>query len=199
MLNQEFKKLLGRRNFADLETHAGTIYGVWKDYRLAYMNPAWFRFAKENEGEPGISTDWGIGQSIMDCLSGEIKEFYASKFKTCLDSNSVWHHEYECSSDTIYRKFHQIVYPLGQREGLLFVNSLIVASAHDATHRAVEKIDEASYRDVNGFICQCAFCRRVKNYQEDERWDWIPEWVKHCPKDTSHTFCPACFRHYYPE
>ena len=50
----------------------------------------------------------------------------------------------------------------------------------------------------NGLICQCAHCRRVKDFREEERWDWVPDWVTKCPDNTSHTFCPTCFGFYYP-
>jgi hypothetical protein len=197
-LNRAFKNLLRSHRFENLETHTGAIYGVWANFRLGYMNPAWFLFAKANGGEPSISVEWGLGRSIMDCVSGEIKALYETKFNACLNSHTVWSHEYECSSDTIYRVYHQIVYPLGQGEGLLIVNSLVIESPHDPEQRPVRAADESIYVDENGFICQCAYCRRVKNYREAERWDWVPEWAKRCPKRTSHTFCPSCFGHYFP-
>ena len=107
-------------------------------------------------------------------------------------------HDYECSSDTVYRRYHQIVYPIGGREGLLVVNSLVVERLNHPDRRPARAADELFYVDENGLIYQCAHCRRVKNVREGERWDWVPEWVKRCPECTSHVFCPTCFRHYYP-
>lgn len=196
-LEASFKKLLRYHDFAFLEEHGGAIYGVWNDFRLAYLNPAWFRFAKENQGEPNISIKWGLGRSILDCIQGDIKALYQEKLHTCLDSNKVWAHDYECSSDAFYRYYHQIVYPLPLREGLLIVNSLIVEKPHNPKQRQAKSADETIYLDENGFICQCAYCRRVKNFRHHEQWDWVPEWVQHCPDNTSHTYCPACFGHYF--
>lgn len=198
-LDAPFRKLLRYHDFDFLEAHNGAVYGVWSDFRLAYLNPAWFRFAGENKGEPAISRQWGLGRSIMDCVDGDIAELYQEKLHACLVSNTVWSHQYECSSDSVYRRFRQTVYPLPKREGLLFLNSLLVEKAHDSGRRRPESFDESSYLDENGFICQCAYCRRVKNYRYPERWDWIPDWVKSCPNHTSHTFCPACFGHYIAE
>lgn len=197
-LDRKFRTLLRHYNLDYLETHSGTIYGVWKNFRLAYLNPEWYRFAQENGGEPNISNEWGLGRSLLDCVSGDMKEFYASKLKECLNSQTVWSHDYDCSSDTIYRSYHQIVYPLLQQEGLLIVNSLVIEGARDPELSRDNAADKLIYLDKNGFFCQCAYCRRVKNFHDPERWDWVPEWVKRCPKNTSHTFCPFCFAHYFP-
>lgn len=196
-LNQEFIALLhhSQHDFNDLEKYPGTIYGIWANYTLAYLNQEWFCFAKENKGEPLISDKWGLGRSVLDCVSGEIRELYETKFNQCLDSKIVWSHEYECSTDTIYRIFHQMVYPLGNREGLLIVNSLVVERPHDLKHRLAKVTEQSNYLDDNGFISQCAYCRRVKNQLETGRWDWVVEWVKKCPENTSHTYCPTCFSH----
>ncbi|SFL22726.1 hypothetical protein SAMN05216302_104423 [Nitrosomonas aestuarii] len=197
-IDRAFKLLLKNHYIDDLNTHTGVIYGVWANYRLAYLNPAWFRFALENGGEPQITADWGLGRSILDCMSGVVREFYKAKFDKCLMSHEVCNHLYECSSKTVYRRYHQIVYPLGDREGLLFVNSLITNRPHDKEKRPDRDANELFYVDENGFICQCALCRRTKNLREAERWDWVPEWVRQCPEHTSHTFCPSCFGHYFP-
>lgn len=41
-LDREFRILLKNHNIDDLNAHAGVIYGVWANYCLAYLNPAWF-------------------------------------------------------------------------------------------------------------------------------------------------------------
>lgn len=198
-IDREFERLLRGHNFDDLEAHAGAIYGVWGDFHLAYLNPGWYQFARENEGEPNISTNWGLGKPILNCMSGKIREFYEDKFNACLNAHAIWAYEYECSSDIFYRRYHQIVYPLGQREGLLFVNSLIIKRRHNAERRSARTVDRSLYMDRNGMISQCAFCRRVKNISGTEHWDWVPKWVKRCPKNTSHTYCPTCFGFYFPK
>lgn len=197
-IDREFKSLLRHHDFAYLEAHSGAVYGVWQDFRLAYLNPQWFRFARENGGEPGISSEWGLGRSILDCIPGDIKGFFQGKFQECLSARAVWNYQYECSSDAVYRRYHQIVYPLIDQKGLLFVNSRVVESPMDPRRRPAKAPDQSVYRDDNGFFCQCAHCRRMKNFRDNDGWDWVPEWVKQCPEPTSHTFCPSCFAHYFP-
>jgi hypothetical protein len=197
-LDRGFKPLLLPYNLNYLETYSGAIYGVWKNFRLAYLNPGWYRFARENGGEPDISREWRLGRSILDGISADVKEFYAAKFKACLSSHTVWSHNCECSSHAIYRCCHQIVYPLSQQAGLLIVNSPVVEKVQGSVPVLENAADQSIYLDENGFFCQCAYCRRMKNFQDRERWDWIPAWVKRYPKNTSHSFCPSCFAHYFP-
>ncbi len=146
--------LLRQHNIEELRAHAGPIYGVWADFRLSYLNPAWFRFAKDNGGEPHISAEWGLGSSILDCVSGEVKAFYEAKWNDCLASHEAWSHDYECSSDTVYRRYHQIVYPIGQRAGLLIVNSLVVERLHNPARGVAGAADKLSFVDENGLIHQ---------------------------------------------
>jgi hypothetical protein len=197
-IDPDFTKLLLSYDPKSLNAFSGAIYGLWADYALAYANPAWFHFAKENGGEPQISNEWGLGRSVLDCVSGEVKAFYESNYAKCLETQERWDHVYECSSDELIRRFHQIVYPLGQGEGLLIVNSLIVQRPFYEGERPACEPDDETYLDANGLIHQCAFCRRVKNIREPEHWDWVPAWVRQCPDNTSHTYCPTCFAHYFP-
>ncbi len=197
-LDNDFIKQLGNQHKIDkLENHSGSVYGIWSNFQLAYLNPAWFDFAVKNNGNPEISNNWGLGKSVLDCVSGQLHYFYKTIFTQCLYNNTLWSHEYECSSDTIYRRFHQLVYPLENQQGLLIVNSIIVEQAHSLTQDTITAFNINDYLDDNNFICQCAYCRRVENFQHSGRWDWIPEWVKNCPKNTSHTYCPDCFDQYF--
>jgi hypothetical protein len=193
-----FETLLRSYNLADLEKHHGSIYGLWPDLRLAYVNPAWYRFAAENAGEPDISTRWQPGSSILAAFSSELAVFYKNAYEKCLESGEPWEHQYECSSKDLYRCFHKIVYPL-QQKGLLVVNTLVVERSHDDKERQPCKPDESVYRDLHGFIHQCAHCRRVQNLRTEERWDWIPEWVEWIDSRTSHTLCPTCLGYYNPD
>lgn len=195
-LHPEFPDLLRGHDLEALNAHAGSIYGVWADYTLAYMNPAWFRFAEENQGEPEISRRWGLGASILDCCTGGyVRNVFSSWFRFCLSQQLPWEHDFECSSGDQYRLFHQNVYPLGRGEGLLIVNALRVEYAQQDWAGAASM---SHYLDEDGCLQQCANCRRVRSFAEPERWDWVPDWVRHCPENISHTFCPVCLRCYYP-
>lgn len=198
LLDPEFEPLLRSHDSGRLDTLSEVVFGLWPDLRIAYLNPAWFVFARENGGEPVISTKWTIGSSIQDAMSPEILGFYLENYRDCLNALKVWNHRYECSSDSLYRKYHQIVYPLGQREGLLIVNSLVVERPHDPKERPGHQPEDSIYRGNDGLVHQCAHCRRIRRRKGKEGWDWVPIWVKRVPVKTSHTICPTCFGHYYP-
>jgi hypothetical protein len=197
-LDPHFRPLLRHHDLDALETQFSAAYGVWADFRIAYLNPAWFRFAARNGGEPQISDHWGLGVSIFNNMPDLVVDFFRLHYSECMRTDGVWNHTYECSSDDVYRLFYQTVYSLEHGRGLLVSNSLVIEHPHDPLQRPACAADDAVYRDKHGFLHQCAHCRRVQNLTEAQRWDWVPEWVRCIPDNTSHTFCPSCFGHYYP-
>jgi len=196
-LDDKFLPLLRSHELDDLNALSDSVYGVWKDYSLAYVNSGWQSFAAQNGGEPTVSEEWGLGRPIVDSMQHQIAESYKKALSECANTGEVWEHEYECSSDKLYRVFKQTVYPLDQ-EGFLIVNNLVVEEPHETNGESDEGVDEADYRNEHGIVTQCAHCRKVKNVTTEGRWDWVSEWVKQCPPDTSHGICPTCFGHYYP-
>ena len=44
-----FAQLLGGFDFHELESHDGTVFGLWPDGTLAGFNRAWIRFAERRE------------------------------------------------------------------------------------------------------------------------------------------------------
>ena len=130
-IDPAFKPLLDDKGLRELDTAYSTIYGLWPDFRLAYINPGWFRFACDEEGEPGISMNWKIGTFILDAMVSDIRPFYKNMYERCLQEGRVWEHDYECSSATRYRQFHQLPYPLASSVGLLLGNAILVDREHD--------------------------------------------------------------------
>ena len=195
---EELLPALWRFDLTELDTHGGPIYGVTADFRLGYLNETWFRFAAANGGEPRISNEWRLGRSVLDCIPDVLRPFYDEGYRYCLASGRAWQHEYECSSATNYRRFHQRVIALDDGVGLLMFNSLVVERAHDPVERPPRPPAVATYTNRDGLIIQCSTCRRVKFPDEADRWDWVPEWVRDFPRHTSHGLCTPCFRHQYP-
>ena len=189
-----FRKLLGPYNVDALRDDPAVIFGVFSDFRLGCLNRAWFRFAAENAGEPQISRDWPLGRSILEAIAAPLQSHYVSNFRRSLHNLQPWMHVYECSSAATFREFQMTAYPLGRGDGLLIVNSLVVERAHDRTpSRALDEV----YRDAHGIVHQCCYCRRFRRLSAHHDWDWIPEWVKRQPAQTSHGLCLPCFEHYF--
>ncbi|MEO8225051.1 MAG: hypothetical protein ABI661_09595, partial [Gammaproteobacteria bacterium] len=197
-----FERLLKGFSRADLESHAGAVYGLWPDCSLAYVNPAWLHFARSNGGEPAISTRWNLGSCVLDAIPEVLKAFYADLLRAPLSGSAPparpRTHEYECSSPDLYRRFAMTVYPLEAAEGLLVVNSLRIETPHAAADPASATEGMEGYFDTDGVVRQCAHCRRIRAVDGDNQWDWIPAWVEKSHAATSHTLCNFCLDHYYP-
>lgn len=189
-----FRPLLRYFDETALDADAGTVYGVWSDLTLAYCNPAWFRFAEENQGEPNISRDWPLGRSILEAVPPPILPFFQSKYARCLAESCPWQHIYECSSAETYRRFHMKVFPLGNAEGLLFVHSLVDESPGNFPG---ESPQTERYLHPRGLLIQCCHCRRFRRNEPATAWDWVSAWVKRMPAKVSHGICETCAGFYY--
>jgi hypothetical protein len=163
-----FQGLLANFDFAELENHADSVFGLWNDMTLAYFNPGWFNFAEANGGEPAISHEWRLGRSVFDAIPAVMQRFYHKFFQSGLQAAPEINRfpanfEYECSSDGIYRRYVMLLYSLSAGKGLLVVNSLISEVQHDPDKRSTWQPDAQIYTDNDGIIHQCAHCRRIEN------------------------------------
>jgi hypothetical protein len=195
----DFRPLLAAFDVAGLEEHEGTIYGLWPDGRLAYLNPSWFRFAEENGGTE-IPRRWALGANVYDAIPADLTAFYRTLLREAEHRPAparVAPHEYECSSPGEYRRFSMQVLALGSGKGLLVVNSPVLTARPEAVGREPLPPLVEIYADEKGLIRQCSHCRRVAR-RDDNAWDWVPEWVAASPRDTSHSLCSICLDYHYP-
>lgn len=192
-----FRDVLGTKRLADADHSPHVIFGLWPDLSLAYLNPAWFRFARENGGEPVISREWVLGRRIMEAVAPSLQVFYHDLFRAQLGAEvlELRQFQYECSSADVCRQHLMSIYRLGEGDGLLVTNVCVAARPHD--RRASQPyLDD--YHDQNGWVRQCSHCRCVQRRDVPERWDWIPYWVAAPPANTTHGLCPTCVDHFYP-
>ncbi len=187
-----FVDILDKIDFDTIENSPHSIYAISKKFELIYLNQGWFNFAKENNGEPDISEKFKIGTSIFKGIKGIVSEYYYDKYSTILKTLKPWSHEYQCSSNELYREFLQNVYPLKKGEGLLIVNSLKIEEPHE-----VLTSHNNSYLQENGFIVQCCNCRKTQKADDHDIWDWVPHYIEKMPPNVSHSICPVCFDYYY--
>lgn len=195
--DEDFSALLDNFKLETLENDTNSVFGLSTDLCINYLNPAWFVFSQENDGEPDISERFGIGTYIGEALSGSVRDYYLDAFQRILQKGEVWHHDYECSSPDRFRLYHQSVYPLHKRRGLVIVNSLVTEQVFNENLRKVSPAAMNLYTQETGFIVQCSNCRRVQSATRQGVWDWVPAWVKDMPANTSHSFCQICFEYYY--
>jgi hypothetical protein len=191
-----FRPLLANFDRRVLNSTYNTVYGLWPDLTLAYMNPAWFVFAYENGGEPAVSKTWTLGRNVLEAIPDAVRAFYEVNYRQALLENRPWEHDYECPSDEFYRRFHLTVYPLGNAEGLLLVNSRIVESKLRPQSNSLLK---RFYVDQRGRVRQCCHCRRFRRLDLPHTWDWIQAWVQKLPRNVDTGICEACLSFYYQD
>jgi hypothetical protein len=199
-ITPEFAQLIGQSRLKSLNDHSSAIYGLDSQLRLAYLNPAWFRFAQDNSADDLFTETWALRRPIFDAIPEVLLPFYEELHDCVMGGPQKIHPdniEYECSSPTLYRWYAMHLYPLGDN-GVVVVNSLLVEEPHEPPEAGIHHLDSTHYIDENGFVLQCANCRRFKNRAEEERWDWIPQWVEQMPPKTSHGICWPCKEHFYP-
>ncbi len=198
-----FERLLEPYLLDATERHAGTVYGLWPNLRLAYFNPAWAWFAHENGGASSIATEDYLGTSVMAVTPEVLRPFYSELFRECLNGtgreNRPIQYRYECLSAGLFREFAMTLYRLRGAAGLLVVNDQVIEGPHDPDRRNPRDPALSDLMDGDGLIHQCTHCRRIKNLKEPDRWDWVPAWVERIPRKSSHTLCHFCLHQYYLE
>ncbi len=129
-------------------------------------------------------------------MTPEVRPFYASLLREVLETGFPVHHEYECPSPALDRRFLLHITPLPEGAGLLLHHEQIAVAPHcgpqcEHTRR--------TYAGASGVIALCCHCRRARRGDDTTEWDWVPGFLESPPRNLSHTFCPSCFERYYPE
>lgn len=194
--NPVFERLMSGFHSDAMYLSQDSICGLWPDLTMAYFNSGWTQFAERNGGEPTISERWSIGSQVLDAMAVPIRGFFREKFERVLRERRLWEHLYECSSSSVERRMKMTVYPLGAREGLLAVHSLVQEQPNSQSGSSpLEEI----YLNQEQLIVQCCQCRRVQRAGAANVWDWVPAWVDSPPRNTSHGLCDPCFGFYYAD
>jgi hypothetical protein len=192
-----FVGLLKGFNLGTLENDPNPIFGLSSDLTINYLNPAWFMLAEHIYGESALSSTFAIGSPVSDSLSGPVRDFYLEAFRAVLESGSVRHHDYECSNPLLFSLFHQSVYPLHNRGGLVIVSSPVTEHPHEPHPPHPVYPATRTYVQGEGLITQCCNCMRVQHSTTPSEWHWVPAWIRSMPDNTSHTFCQICLEYYY--
>jgi len=196
--NRDFPDLIQGFELATLDKDPHTIFALSPDLTFIYFNPAWFRFAADNHGEPALSRKFRLGTTFAAALPPVLHDFYIEAYTRVVDTGKPWQHEYECSSPERFRVYHQTVYPFRNGQGLLVVNSLCEERGHINDYRPPHPPDAGVYRSrETGLITQCCNCRRTQRCGEPERWDWVPAWVARMPHKTTSGLCQLCYEYYW--
>lgn len=177
-----------------LRDNGDLTLGLWPDLAIAYVNPAWFRFAERNGAGPEFFEQWTLGRSMLDAVPDALRPHYIAAYEQCLQTGEPWSEDYECSSPDEFRMLRSTAYPLLHGAGLLVVHSLRIERPHD---RTAVKPSRGRFADQHGWLTQCAYCNRFAEAQRRRRWAWVPDWVREPPEPVTHGICEPCAGYYF--
>ncbi len=61
--------------------------------------------------------------------------------------------------------------------------------------RSTEEKPHRAYRDANGLILMCMYCRRTRRANStSEQWDWVEAYVLQMPSNVTHGICKSCMK-----
>lgn len=189
------RAIVGDVLLAAFRAEKNSVYVVSSAFEMLFFNDAYRRFSADNGGEPRVTTKFGVGASVLDAISTDVRPHFEQRCREAMSTGTPWIHEFLCHGPGVYRECHQIAYPLQDGRGLAFVNSTRVERPTIDPVRP--PIDDAPYRRGDGLILQCSNCRRTERSDTRGVWDWVPDLVERMRENTSHGICAMCFEHYW--
>lgn len=182
----------------DLESIAASadpMLIVDRELVIRAYNRAYVDFADAN-GLTDIEQRFGLGSDILAAFSEPARTFYAEAYHCVLAEQRAFHQRYECSSPTQRRLFLLSAYASVGGKSLVIAHHLTVEEPIPIDDQQARS---ATHCSPDGLVVQCSHCGKVRNFLAPDRWDWVPELIAQRPSNVSHTFCPRCFDHYYPD
>jgi len=176
-----------------LETDSAVCYVLDSNLDIAYANPVWDQFAKDNDGSD-LTADAVHGTNIFQVIRRILRPFYTRVFDEVRSRAMVWEHIYEGSGPQRFRKFRMRVHLLNP-DWLMVSNTLLVeedlgwkAPAHDFV-----------YRNRRGLIVMCTNCRSSQRTDDPRQWDFCYAHLKVPPASLGVRagLCPTCRGYFY--
>lgn len=191
----EFLAQLSDLDLGSIAASDDAMLIVDRDLIIRAYNRAYVTFAAAN-GLPDIEQRFGLGSDILAAFSEPARTFYAEVYRRVLSEQNTFHQRYECSSPSQRRLFLLSAYASVGGKALIIAHHLTIEEPIPVSD---QQALAGTHCSPEGFVIQCCHCRKVRNFLAPDRWDWVPELVAQRPTNVSHTFCPRCFDHYYPD
>jgi hypothetical protein len=176
---------------ARLYTDPATLVAIDHEGTILWLNSAWHAHA-EAQASAQLIARFGVGTCYFDGISGELRDYYATRFKETLERKRVFEQLYDCSTPEQQRIMRLRALPVAAG-GLMLEHSL--AFQHPCAHPFLLPVDSRYLRE-DGLILQCSHCRRVRSVNEPA-WEWVEAWVREPPAHTSHGLCEMCAAFYW--
>ena len=189
-----FKKKIPHIDLESIQKSDDITCIVDSNMAIRAYNNAWMAFPKNNNASK-VLAKFSIGSIITEAGVEPIKSYIQNGYYKALNENILFEFTYECSSDSVFRLFHQTAYPLLNAEGLVISHHL----AKERKHTEKEHEFNKQFFNQNGLITQCQNCRKIRDPENANRWLWVPSLVKSPIPKISHGICDRCLEHYYPD
>ncbi|HVM93114.1 MAG TPA: hypothetical protein VMT67_09910 [Terriglobales bacterium] len=177
-----------------LEASSTVSFLLNRDLHIIYCNPAWDRFAIENDGAELVRARI-LPFDLRRVLTDDLRPYYLSVFKDSAKAGAVRDCLYECSSPQAFRRVHMRIHPLQAGSGFLVTNAIVLETAHaEPVVAAVE-----DYLDSHSTIALCSHCRRSRRVAPPTRWDFVPAHLSRQLSNVTHVLCPICLEYFYPK
>jgi len=176
-----------------LDNSADVSFVLDPDLRLQYRNPAWNKFASENDA-PELASEAVIGTDLRRVIGHDLLPFYCAAFEKVQREQVVWDCLYECSSPQVFRKFRMQIQILAP-SGYLVRNNLVVEHPHPPS----APVERAEYVNADSFIKVCMHCRCSRRVDAPSQWDFVPAHLERGLLHVSHSLCPVCLECFYPK
>jgi hypothetical protein len=196
MLAMQPDDLADARQVLAEEPSTACLVGL--DGRIVYCNPAWDAFARGNEGDPGALGATVTGMPWRSFIRGEEVATSVSSFMEFALRGESTSFLCECNSAEIGRVIMNRFEPVrskgsGRTVGVAAVYDVVRSCPIQELHQPSPHQD-GLYRDTEGIVHMCAFCRRVLRRGHDERWDFVPYYLKAAfDPNLSHGYCNTCY------
>ena len=191
LLDETFEGSMSHLDLDGIEGSDDPVFITDDSLIIRGANSAYVKFGEEN-GLVDVAQVAGLGTAVLEAMTEPARRFYEDAFGQVLSGKGLFQQEYECSSPAAMRRFQLNCYAFPDASGLVFSHHLITESMHDA------EVFLLAPRHVSpeGFIVQCSHCRKIRNWDSDSSWEWVPSVLRHRPGGVSNAFCDLCLDHY---
>lgn len=177
-----------------------SIYVVDREYKIVDYNDGYRKFAIANDGDD-ILERWPVGSYVLSPVPEVIRNVIQRMYDDVILRKKIVEYEYECHSPTVFRLFKMRIFPFMQ-DFALHEHTPIEISTLSGAHEISDSEIRSGYIDSKNIIHQCCHCRRTQSSTNENKWVWVVPLIMRdnaFSRNISHTICPVCLHHYYPE
>lgn len=174
-----------------LASQGGTLVVIDPRGTILWLNPAWYRFAEQNDGAH-VTRHFDVGCCYFDGIAEPMRSYFMAALTDAVHRQTPFEQDYECSSPTTRRLMRLRALPV-EGHGLLLEHSHVWEEPAAAS---VGEPPPAMYTDHAGFVVQCSNCRKVRRV-DSSTWDWVPRFVAATLPTVSHGLCEVCLGFYW--